>query len=94
MKFQDKHLQPATAWRGEGYLDTSQIDRSQSYALMSKPNMYGCRLAYQKVVMNDGTIYNLRSQTASTRGIVADIIATGLLQREVKRHYSDDTIYY
>ena len=94
MKLQDKHLLPATAWRGGGYLDISQIDSSQSYALMSKPGVYGGRLAFQKVVMNDGTIYNLRSQTASTRGIVADIIATDLLQLEVKRHYSDDTICY
>ncbi|APZ82115.1 hypothetical protein EFP01_188 [Enterococcus phage EFP01] len=93
-QFNQKHMLKATEWRSEGYLDTTQINQEQSYFIQSRPTSYGSHYVYQYVTMNDGTVYELYSTTASTRGIVANTCkAKDVLQREVKQ-YRDNAIYY
>ena len=94
-QFNQKHMLEATEWRsGDYYLDTTQINQEQSYYIQSRPNLYGSHYVYQYVTMNDGTIYELYSTTASTRGIVANTCkAKDVLQREVKQ-YRDNSIRY
>lgn len=94
MSIATKHLRPETAWRGEGYIDTNQVDYSASYALQSKPSIYGNCVVFQHVVMNDGTIYELRSDTASTRGIIGRVIANTMTMKDVKRNFTDQTMHY
>ncbi|AIA64354.1 hypothetical protein [Listeria phage LMTA-34] len=86
-KFQEKHLLPKTKYRSAGYINVEQVNQNESYYLKSKPNTNGSCLVFQQVVMNDGTVYELSSQTASTNGIIArKCVADNLLQREVKKH--------
>lgn len=93
-QFNQKHLLEATEWRSEGYLDKKQINQELSYYIQSRPRMYGGCYVYQYVTMNDGTVYELYSMTASTRGIVAyKCRAKDVLQREVKQ-YRDSAIHY
>lgn len=93
-QFDKKHLLEATAHRGDGYLDVSQVNQQQSYYIQSRPRVYGGCYVYQYVTMNDGTVYELYSMTASTRGIVAyKCLAKDVLQREVKQ-YRDSAIHY
>ena len=93
-QFDKKHLLEATEWRSGGYLDTAQINQEQSYYIQSRPTIYGSHYVYQYVTMNDGTVYELYSTTASTRGIVANTCkAKDVLQREVKQ-YKDNSIRY
>ena len=85
-KIQEKHLLKATEWRGSGYIAIKQIDQKRSYYLESRPRSYGGCYVYQYITMLDGTIYELSSMTASTRGIVAyNCKGTNILQREIKR---------
>lgn len=86
-KLQEKHLLPQTDQRGSGYLDRSQVNQDLSFYRTSKPNVYGHRLVYQSVTMNDGTRYELLSNTGSTRGIIPNNINDNdrnLLQRDIK----------
>lgn len=93
-QFNQKHLLKVTEGKDGGYLDTTQINQEQSYYIQSKPRVYGGCYVYQYVTMNDGTVYELYSMTASTRGIVANTCkAKDLLQREVKQ-YKDNAIHY
>lgn len=93
-QFDKKHLLEATEWRSGGYLDTAQINQEQSYFIQSKPTIYGGCYVYQYVTMNDGTVYELYSMTASTKGIVSNTCkAKDVLQREVKQ-YRDNAIHY
>lgn len=93
-QFDKKHLLEATEYRSDGYLDVSQVNQQQSYYIQSRPRVYGGCYVYQYVTMNDGTIYELYSMTASTRGIVAyKCLAKDVLQREVKQ-YRDSAIHY
>lgn len=93
-QFNKKHLLEATEFRSDGYLDTKQINQEQSYYIQSRPRVYGGCYVYQYVTMNDGTIYELYSMTASTRGIVAyKCRAKDVLQKEVKQ-YQDSAIHY
>lgn len=69
----------------EGYLDDKLIDYSRSYQVASRPSTVGMRLVYQHIVMLDGTVYPLLSQSTSTAGIFnTDIKGKGLTQKEVK----------
>ena len=89
-----KHLLKVTEGKDGGYLDTTQINQKQSYYIQSKPRVCGGCYVYQYVTMNDGTIYELYSMTASTRGIIANTCkAKNVLQREVKQ-YENGAIYY
>ena len=93
-KIQEKHLLHPTEWRGSDYIDTNQIDQKQSYYLASRPSIYGGCYVYQYVTMIDGTVYELSSMTASTRGIVAhNCKGKNILQRELKR-LTKNTIGY
>ena len=89
-QFNQKHLLKTN----DGYLDTTQINQEQSYYIQSKPRVYGGCYVYQYITMNDGTVYELYSMTASTKGIVANTCkAKNVLQREVKQ-YKDNSIRY
>lgn len=69
----------------EGYLKGELIDYSRSYQVASMPDSNGRRLVYQNIVMLDGTVYPLLSQSTSTNGIFdTDIKDKGLTQKEVK----------
>ena len=94
-QFNQKHMLEATEYRsGDYYLDTTQINQEQSYFIQSRPTIYGSHYVYQYVTMNDGTVYELYSMTASTRGIVANTCkAKDVLQREVKQ-YRNNAIQY
>lgn len=78
----------------DGYLKTDLIDHARSWAIQSRHNINGSALVFQHVEMTDGTVYHLRSWTASTRGIEARVIAHNVTQREVKEHFTHDTIRY
>ena len=68
-----------------GYLDNSLIDYENSYRIDSRPNSNGCRFVYQNIVMFDGTVYELYSQSTSTCGIFnVNILNSGVTQKEVK----------
>ena len=93
-QFNQKHMLEATECRDAGYLDTTQINQEQSYYIQSRPRVCGGCYVYQYVTMNDGTVYELYSMTASTKGIVANTCkAKDVLQREVKQ-YKDNSIRY
>ena len=93
-QFKKEHLPEANEGRSGGYLNTSLIDQSQSYYIESRPRIYGGCYVYQYVTMKDGTVYELYSMTASTRGIVArKCRARNVLQRDVKQ-YRDSAIHY
>ena len=93
-QFNQTHMLEATECRDAGYLDTTQINQEQSYFIQSRPTIYGSHYVYQYVTMNDGTVYELYSITASTRGIVANTCkAKDVLQREVKQ-YKNNAICY
>lgn len=69
----------------KGYIDGYLIDYSKSYQVASRPNTSGCRLVYQYIVMLDGTVYQLLSQSTSTAGIFNTAIkGKGLTRKEVK----------
>lgn len=86
-KLQEKHLEPVTEWRSTGYIDRSQVNQKESWYIESRPRTVGGCYVYQYITMLDGTVYELSSNTASTRGIIAnDCHAVGLLQRDVKKH--------
>lgn len=95
-EFKKEHLLEETTNRYGQYLNTRLVDYDRSYTVESKPNVYGSRLVYQYVVMKDGTVYNLKSWSASTRGIIPNKGRKNQLQREVKRYFNDgdDTINY
>ena len=77
-----------------GYIDHTLIDYDNSYRMDSKPNTCGCRLVYQNIVMFDGTVYELISQSTSTNGIFnVTIIKKGLTQKEVKKLASNAILY-
>lgn len=77
-----------------GYLEGDLIDYSKSYQVSSRPNSVGCRLVYQYIVMLDGTVYQLLSQSTSTAGIFdTNIKGKGLTQREVKAVAGDAALY-
>ncbi len=85
-KIQEKHMLQESNFQGSGYIDTYQINQEKSYYILSRPRVYGGSYAYQYITMNDGTIYELSSMTASTRGIVAHTCKQkDVLQKEVKR---------
>ncbi|WAX12642.1 hypothetical protein EC99P1_00050 [Enterococcus phage EC99P1] len=85
-EFKQEHLLEATEWQSGGYLDTSLIDQRNSYRIESRPRVYGGCYVYQYITMLDGTIYELSSMTAATRGIVANsLYRKDVLQREVKQ---------
>lgn len=87
----EKHTQP----ENDGYIDHKQINQNQSYYIKARPSVYGGCLVYQRIVMLDGTIYNLKTQTASTRGILAhECLDKNVLQREVKSNFNETTIKY
>ena len=93
-QFNQKHLLKVTEERSGEYLDTTQVNQEQSYYIQSRPRVCGGCYVYQYVTMNDGTVYELYSTTASTRGIVANTCkAKDVLQREVKQ-YKDNSIRY
>lgn len=78
----------------EGYLYGKLIDYSKSYQVSSRPSQVGCRLVYQYIVMLDGTVYPLLSQSTSTAGIFnTDIKGVGLTQREIKAMAGDAPYY-
>lgn len=78
----------------KGYLDWKQIDYDKSYQIASRPSVVGCRLVYQNIVMLDGTVYPLLSQSTSTAGIFdTNIKGKGLTQREVKAIAGDAPFY-
>ena len=92
-KLQEKHLQPTTGWRSEGYIDREQVNQKESYYIKSRPRNAGGCYVYQYITMNDGTIYELSSMTASTRGIVANNCrASNVLQREIKSLTNKDGV--
>lgn len=93
-ELQKKHLLKPMELRGCGYIDTQQVNQEQSYYLQSRPRVYGGCYVYQYIVMNDGTVYELSSMTASTRGIVANKNkGKDMLQREIKR-LTENAIHY
>lgn len=93
-QFNQKHLLKTTERSNDGYLDTTQINQEQSYYIQSRPRVCGGCYVYQYITMNDGTVYELYSMTASTRGIVANTCkAKDVLQREVKQ-YRNSAIHY
>lgn len=86
-----KHMQKEHV----GYIDHKQINQEQSYYIKARPSINGGCLVYQHIVMLDGTIYNLETQTASTCGILAHkCLDKNLLQREVKSNFNEKTICY
>ena len=90
-QLQEKHLDTS---KNGGYLDKTQVNQAQSYYLESKPRAQGGRYVYQYVTMNDGTVYELSSNTASTNGIIPHTsIGKGLLQRDIKRMTSNAIDY-
>lgn len=93
---QEKHLLEVTEWRGAGYMDSSLVDIDKSYYIQSRPTTYGGRYVYQYIVMKDGTVYELSSHTASTRGIMAyNCHGSNELQRDIKaRTRKDGVIHY
>lgn len=95
-EFKQEHLLEQTSNRYGQYLDTRLVDRDRSYTVESRPNGCGSRLVYQHIVMKDGTVYSLKSWSASTRGIIPNKGRKNQLQREVKRYFNDDddTINY
>lgn len=94
MKLQEKHLLKATDFRADGYIDKSQVNQQLSYYIESRPRMYGGCYVYQYITMNDGTIYELSSMTASTKGILAyRCRESNVLQKEVKQ-LTKNAIYY
>ena len=93
-KIQEKHLLQATEWCGSGYINQKQIDQNQSYFLESRPRIYGGCYVYQYITMLDGTVYELSSMTAATRGIAAyNCKGKNILQREIKR-LTKNAIHY
>lgn len=79
----------------KGYMDPKQINQTQSYYIKARPSVYGGCLVYQHIEMFDGTVYNLETQTASTRGILAHkCLDKNVLQREVKSNFNETTIHY
>ena len=85
-KIQEKHLLKPAEWRGSGYIDTTQVNQEQSYYLESRPRIYGGCYVYQYITMLDGTVYELSSMTAASRGIIAyNCKGKNILQREVKK---------
>jgi hypothetical protein len=93
-EFKQEHLLEETTNRYGQYLNTRLVDYDRSYTVESKPNAYGSRLVYQYVVMKDDTVYNLKSWSASTRGIIPNKGRKNQLQRDVKSYFDDDTINY
>lgn len=93
-EFKQEHLLEETSNRYGQYLNTRLVDYDKSYAVKSKPNMYGSRLVYQYIVMLDGTVYELKSWSASTRGIIPSKGREQRLQREVKSYFNENTINY
>ena len=93
-KIKEKHLLEETNYRSSGYIDKSQIDQSASYYLESRPRVYGGSYVYQYITMKDGTVYELSSMTASTRGILAyRCRQSNMLQRDIKQ-LSSNAIHY
>ena len=87
-KIQEKHEK----W--QGYIDDTLIDYEKSYRIDSKPNLYGCRLVYQNIVMSDGTVYDLLSQSTSTNGIFnVNIRDSGLTGKELKKFARNAILY-
>ena len=87
-RIQEKHEK----W--QGYIDDTLIDYENSYRIDSKPDLYGCRLVYQNIVMVDGTVYELLSQSTSTNGIFnVNIRDSGLTKKAVKT-YAENPILY
>ena len=90
-KLQEKHLRSNNSG---GYLERSQVNQELSYYAESKRYSNGGRYVYQYITMNDDTVYELHSHTASTKGIIANTCRdTGLLERDIKR-ISKNAIYY
>ena len=87
-RIQEKHE------KCQGYIDDTLIDYEKSYRIDSKPNIYGCRLVYQHIVMSDGTIYDLLSQSTSTNGIFnVNIRDSGLTNKQVKTFVCNPILY-
>ena len=87
-KIQEKHEK----W--QGYIDDTLIDYENSYRIDSKPDLYGCRLVYQNIVMVDGTVYELLSQSTSTNGIFnVNIRDSGLTKKAVKTYVGNPILY-
>ena len=77
-----------------GYLNNELIDYENSYRIDSRPNNFGCRLVYQNIVMTDGTVYELISQSTSTCGIFnVTILESGLTQKQVKTLSTNAILY-
>ena len=94
-QIKEKHLLPATSWRGEiDHIDTSQINQELSYYIQSKLQTYGDRRFYQYITMNDGAVYELSSKKSSTKGIIArHCKGRNALQREIKNLTSEAIRY-
>ena len=90
----EKHLLPATSWSDGGYIDNDQVNQELSYYMASRPRIYGGCYVYQYITMKDGTVYELSSMTASSRGIVArHCNAKNVLQRKIKNLTSEAIQY-
>lgn len=93
-KIQEKHMLLPGKFRMYGYIDHHQINQEKSYYIASRPTVYGGRYVYQYITMNDDTVYELSSFTATTNGIIAHTCKVkDVLQKEVKR-LSKDAIDY
>lgn len=87
-----KHL--ASYSRTTGYIDNNQVNQELSYYMASRPRVYGGCYVYQYITMKDGTVYELSSMTASSRGIVAHRCnAKNVLQRKIKNLTSEAIQY-
>lgn len=78
----------------DGYINRNLIDQEKSYYIESKKLKNGGSWVYQHVVMNDGTVYSLRSNTAATRGILPEICNSEKLKVSEVKKYFKDSIYY
>ena len=87
-KLQEKHE------KYQGYINNELIDYENSYRIDSRPNINGRRLVYQNIVMIDGTVYELISQSTSTCGIFnVTILESGLTEKEVKSLSGNAILY-
>lgn len=78
----------------KGYIKMTDVDQENSYYISSKLRTNGGRLVYQFITLKDGTVYELNSDTAATKGILADkCLGSNVPVKEVKL-LNQDTITY
>ena len=72
-----------------GAINNQLINKELSYAIRSRALSSGC-LMYQQIVMNDGTIYELKTNTASTFGVLTyNIRRDDVTQKEMKNIFAN-----